>query len=464
MLGQAMGAVRGGGAEATHMWLRKGSHDEDVTVLHGHSGRSLLAPDFRTVGHRAGRHRTDRRHRTRRPGRRAAGRAHDAAQPGDRRHPHGHHRGRRPLRVSGAAARTLHGEGRAVGLCDRGGVRHRDHHRPRAAARLRAAAADAGRDDHGQGRRAGRRHDAGGDRRRRHAAADRDAAAQLAQLPLAGAARAGHDGRRDAIVLRDGQRRRIDDLQRHRQRRRRHDQQLGRGRRAASGSAGGRRRRVQGDQRRVEGRVRPRHRRRRPGGHQVGHQPAARHGVRVLPQQVAQRPRRVRSGQAGVQAQSVRRQRRRPDRARPRALLRRLRADRHRRVLHRQHRTAAVLRVARRDVPAAVVPQPVLAPRRLADEQRAKRRSPATSARTKRKRARAAAAPWRRDATRRFRAARSWPGTRGSAARVSSTTSSSSTRTRRSTDIPAAATSGRPRDRFPPSARAGRRGSTAFRR
>ena len=64
----------------------------------------------------------------------------------------------------------------------------RHHHRARAAARLRHAAADAGGDGHRQGRRAGRGHHAGGSRRRRHAAADRDAAAQLAQLSVAGAA------------------------------------------------------------------------------------------------------------------------------------------------------------------------------------------------------------------------------------------------------------------------------------
>ena len=71
---------------------------------------------------------------------------------------------------------------------------------------------------------------------------------------------------------------------------------------------------------------------------------------------------------------------------------------------------------------------------------------------------------WPRDATRRFRAARSSPGTPGSAARGSSTTSSSSTPTRRSTAIRAAATSGRPPGRSPPSVRAGPRGSTASRR
>ena len=124
----------------------------------------------------------------------------------------------------------------------------------------------------------------------------------------------GHDDRRDAVVLRDRQRRRVDDVQRHRQRRRRDDQQLGRGRRAASGSAGGRRRGVQGHQRRA----------RRPSS---AWPPAAwcrwspslarnllpRHGVRVLPQQVAQRARRVRDREAGVPPPPVRRQRRRPD-------------------------------------------------------------------------------------------------------------------------------------------------------
>ena len=120
-----------------------------------------------------------------------------------------------------------------------------------------AQGAGAGRERDDSRRVADRRHDEGRDLRHGHAAADRDAAAQLAAVSVAGAARARHDRRRDAVVLRHGQRRRLDDLQRHRQRRRRHDQQLGRRRRAAAGSAGRRRPGVQGHQRRLQGGVRP---------------------------------------------------------------------------------------------------------------------------------------------------------------------------------------------------------------
>ena len=54
-----------------------------------------------------------------------------------------------------------------------------------------------------------------------------------------------------------------------------------------------------------------------------GTQHAARHGVRVLPQQVAERARGVRGRKAGLPPRPVRRQRRRPDSPRQGALLRR---------------------------------------------------------------------------------------------------------------------------------------------
>ena len=68
----------------------------------------------------------------------------------------------------------------------------------------------------------------------------------------------------------------------------------------------------------------------------------------------------VRGRETGLPAPSVRRQRRRPDRAQSRAFLRGRRADRNRRVLHRAHRTAAVLLVGRRHVPAAIDAEPLL--------------------------------------------------------------------------------------------------------
>ena len=52
----------------------------------------------------------------------------------------------------------------------------------------------------------------------------------------------------------------------------------------------------------LQGRVRPGHRRRRPGGHQVRRQYAARQRLRVLPRQVAERARRVRDREAGLPA------------------------------------------------------------------------------------------------------------------------------------------------------------------
>ena len=115
-----------------------------------------------------------------------------------------------------------------------------------------------------------------------------------------------------------------------------------------------------------------------------GSQHAARHRVRVLPRQVAQRARRVRGREAGLPPQPVRRQRRRPDRPRQMHFFGSVERTRHRRVLYRSDRPAAVLLVARRHVPAAVDAKPLLRPHRLADEQHAESSSPAIPARTSR--------------------------------------------------------------------------------
>ncbi len=137
----------------------------------------------------------------------------------------------------------LHASRRALRLRHPGSRGHRHHHRPRVPPGPDDEGAGAGRERDDSRRVADRRRHEGRNLRHGHARADRDAAAQLAPVSVARAARPRHDGRRDAVVLRHGQRRRVDDVQRHRQRRRRHDQQLGGRRRAAAGSAGGCRRR-----------------------------------------------------------------------------------------------------------------------------------------------------------------------------------------------------------------------------
>ena len=105
---------------------------------------------------------------------------------------------------------------------------------------------------------------------------------------------------------------------------------------------------VQGRQLDVQRRVRPQLRRHRQHRDALRHQRGARRGVRVLPQRQARRPQllQCRAGAAvAVQAQPVRRQRRRADREEPDVLLRQLRgaapAAGHRRQQRRAPRRRA---------------------------------------------------------------------------------------------------------------------------
>ena len=156
----------------------------------------------------------------------------DAAQPGHGRHANARHRGGWALRLSGAcspAATPSRPSCRGFATQELSDIG--DHDRPRPAARRRAASC----------RRWPRRSPIKGEApvvdTTQAEVAGVVTRQQIETLPLnsrnylsLALLVPGHDGGRDAIVLRDRQRRRLDDLQRHRQRRRRHDQQLGRGR------------------------------------------------------------------------------------------------------------------------------------------------------------------------------------------------------------------------------------------
>ena len=315
---------------------------------------------FQQLLPRRGRRRAD--HRRRHPRHRQ--RHH--RQRDSRRHRHRHQRRdqsverhaeqrRRVLRVPAAAGGTLSRRDRAAGIPEGALGRIRAELRRPPALRHDA--------DHRPGQRSGRRH-------RRGAAGECDddvagrgdgsgqggsASAERPQLP---AARRPAGGRRQFTVVEHGRprRHRVQRIAGARQqpdaRRRRHvvRREQRRGQRHVGGRErrladqhGQRRgdRRVQGDRKRLLRRIRPRHRRRAERHHQVGHEPLPRHGVRVLPQRRARRQQLLLQPlgprETAAALESVRRQLRRPDRARSHLLLRQLRrragaarADRHR--------------------------------------------------------------------------------------------------------------------------------------
>ena len=288
-----------------------------------------LCPDRRPRPRRArvgpGDHRHHRRHRHRQRRRRARrDRHHAQRQP---RHDHDVH-DRRRRRLHGAVPRARHlcRRSRDAGLQEMGAQRHRAGSEPtgprRCAARSRYA-----RGDHHRGRdRAAAANGVVGGRRGGRGEGDSRAAAELAQLRVAGVPRARRHawtGRREPLRCEHVQPARRVELQRARpsgqhQRLadRRHRQQRVHVQHRHHHAVGGVGARVQGADRRVLGRVRPR-RRRGVGVDQVGQQRVPRHGVRVLPRREVRRAQLLRRqvahacAQAAPGSQPVRRRHRR---------------------------------------------------------------------------------------------------------------------------------------------------------
>ena len=187
---------------------------------------------------------------------------------------------------------------------------------------------------------------------------------QIASLPIegpvgghAGAARAGHRHRchtRPAARRQRRDRRHL--ARRHELHRRQHEQHDAANGRLARGHPAGGGPGIPGHRQPDAGGVRRPRRRRHQRRDQERRQPVQRRGVRVLSRQVAQPRRQVPAGAARparhadqrLPPRPVRRVARRADREGPAALLHVVRAQGQQRVLHRQHRQAAVLLVARR--------------------------------------------------------------------------------------------------------------------